>query len=193
MLETARREVVAQPGQSVCFQQRDLQTFTELSNLDGIFSNMALHFVHDHGLLFKNFASMLKPDGWLALQFGSSEQTSSHMTNVFDVPNAAPFDAYLEAEAFHFVGSDREATRRELEAAGFTEIETTLIPLALEGPSRDKMLTFFEETVVKDCKKRLPTDDWRHQLRTQLMRSMDRAFEHTINHLRVRARLATRH
>ncbi len=193
MLETARREVAAQSGQSVSFLQLDLQSFAALTDLDGIFSNMALHFVHDHALLFENFAKMLKPGGWLALQFGSSEQANSAMTEVFDALNTPPFAQYLRAEAFHFVGSDRASTQQQLEEAGFTDIETSLLPLHIEGPSRDKMLTFFEETVVKDCEKRLPTEALQKQLRAKLIAGMQHAFDQPINHLRVRARLAMRH
>ena len=193
MLQTARREVVAQPGQSIDFLQRDLQNFTELSELDGLFSNMAIHFVHDHALLFKNFAKMLKPGGWIALQFGSSEQNNPVLTEVFDTLNAPPFGDYLKAKAFHFVGSDRATTREQLENAGFKDIETLLLPLAIRGASRDKMLTFFEETVVQDCEKRLPTEALRRDLRAKIMRSMQNAFDHPINQLRVRARLAARH
>ncbi|RYF11236.1 MAG: methyltransferase domain-containing protein, partial [Deltaproteobacteria bacterium] len=125
MLRTARRECIAKPGQRVDFVVADLQTYVTPQPVDGIFSNMALHFVHDHAQMYRNFAACLQPEGFLALQFGHSQLHGELRDNLMHLMNEPPFGPYLHASAFNFRGCDPHNTRLFLQQAGFVNIEVS--------------------------------------------------------------------
>ncbi len=190
MLATARREVCAEPQQKVEFIQGDLQTFKLDRVAHGIFSNMALHFVHDHAQLFANFAHSLRPGGWLALQFGSSEQKSKVTMSLMKLMNSAPFAQFLKAQAFDFHGASVEATRTHLLAAGFVNLEVTAQPTPVTPAYAAKMVEFFRTTVAPDCHARLPTAPLREAFDGALNDMLAHSFDEPFDYIRVRATLA---
>ena len=61
MLDTAREEVQPASGQRVEFICADLQEFKLTEQVDGIFSNMALHFIGDQGGCFATLPTCSSP------------------------------------------------------------------------------------------------------------------------------------
>ena len=85
--------------------------------VDAILSTATFHWILDHDPLFENLAAVLRPGGQLVAQCGGAG-------------NIASIEAALRELGEDFEGRKHyatpEDTRRRLERAGFTEIETWL-------------------------------------------------------------------
>ena len=185
MLVTARREVVPQPGQSAEFIQANLQTFISKDPVHVIFSNMALHFVQDHGRLFQNLAQSLKPGGWLALQFGSSAGEARQWLHML---NEGKFGEYLHGVAFNFKGANVPETEANLRNAGFVDIQVQSIEMQQQPEHLAKMRQYFNDSILKQCLELLP-ENLHGEFKTAMHGMFEHAFEDQFSYLRVQARL----
>ena len=188
MVAMARDIVAPQPGQTADFRQADLQTFCQPASVDGIFSSMALHFVHDHDLLFKNLAKTLRPGGWLAVQFGASRNKQQVTMQLLHLLREAPFATYLDGRAFDFQGADADQTRKSLEGAGFIDAKVEEIESAQVAEQSEKMIEFMRTTMIKDCLAQLPTEALRTQFQQSAEAAMVKAFQEPFSYIRVTAR-----
>jgi len=68
----------ATPSTSLHFELGDIGSFTADKPFDLIFSNAALHWLPDHEHLFSRLASMLAPNGQLAVQMPANHDHPSH-------------------------------------------------------------------------------------------------------------------
>lgn len=188
MLETARRTVIPRPGQRAEFLRADLQQYRPRFKVDGIFSNMALHFVADHHALFENFGAALVPGGWLALQYGSRHQAQPLSLRLMEVLKAPPYAEHLRAPAFVFAGGDAESDERALADTGFVDVQLELIEG--QGPPDQvaKMREFLQTTVVEEGVARMPSP-LREPFRREVEAALDVSFgkDFRFEYLRVRA------
>lgn len=76
MLENAR----AFAGETLRFEQTDVESFAPARPVDLIFSNAALHWIDDHESLFGRLTTFLAPGGQLAVQMPANEPHASHST-----------------------------------------------------------------------------------------------------------------
>jgi trans-aconitate 2-methyltransferase len=194
MLATARREVVAQPGQRIEFIYADLQTFRPKLQVDGIFSNMALHFVADHSKLFGNFAQILKPGGFIGLQYGTRQTQHPSAMRLMDMLQEAPYGAYLDAKVFNFAGGHEATDRQALVHAGFVDISVEAIHMHPIPEQIEKMREFVRTTTVEDCVVRLP-ENLREQFRTSAEAALTEMFNmgYEFEYLQVRAKAPELH
>jgi len=68
----------ATPSTNLHFQLADIATFQSDRPFDLIFSNAALHWLPDHEQLFARLASLLAPNGQLAVQMPANHDHPSH-------------------------------------------------------------------------------------------------------------------
>ncbi len=137
MLAEARRRL-ARFGDRVEYLRADLREPLPLARqVDAVFSTATFHWITDHEALFRNLAAVLTPGGWLVAQCGGRG-------NIRAVESALR-ELGLGLGEVHFAGT--EETRRRLEGAGFTAIETWLSeePVAFHD---DELLETFLATVV---------------------------------------------
>lgn len=194
MLDTARREVVAGPGQRVEFIHADLQNFRLPLQVDAVFSNMALHFIGDHRTLFANLAQMLAPNGFVALQYGTRQSQHPSAMRMLDLLQQKPYSQYLDAKVFNFAGGNEETDRKALEDAGFVDIDVETRYLNPIPEQVAKMREFIRTTTFKDCTDRLP-QALRAKFLEQAEAALMEAFseEHSFEYLTIRARAPKLH
>ena len=65
--------------QNLGFELADLTTWQPRERQDVIVSNAALQWVPNHETLFPHLASLLEPDGWLAVQMPNNFEQDSHV------------------------------------------------------------------------------------------------------------------
>ena len=85
MLAAARAE-----SPSVAWQEAEIGTWEPGRPVDVLFSNAALHWLGDHGPLFRRLMEMLPDGGWLAVQMPHNHDAASH-TAMADAAAAGPW------------------------------------------------------------------------------------------------------
>jgi trans-aconitate methyltransferase len=138
MIDMAR-EVLEKDAERIVFVEADLQTFCLPQAVDGIFSSSALHFVADHGRMFVNFAKTLRPGGWLAVQFGMVDPSAKMpwldvVREVFAKPAYQGLGIDPSGLFPRFFPTTEAATRDELNAAGFVDINVVPRQVVMEFP-----------------------------------------------------------
>lgn len=117
----------------------DLAALPLAGAVDVIFSNATFHWVTDHDSLFGSLAGALKPGGTLAAQCGGAGNLERAHSIELKVAAAPRFARYFGAwrEPYHF--ATPEETRGRLAAAGFTDIEVSLVAAPTPFPSRQAL------------------------------------------------------
>lgn len=141
MLESAKERLTwAKDG--VEFARLDLSNFRLPEQVDGIYSNATLHWVPDHASMFQSLLRVLKPGGWLIAQFGGDGNLARLKTRASRWATQEPFAKYItrDTDSAHY--ATEAETRQNLEAAGFTDIETRLHPEQVTFPNADAMRMF---------------------------------------------------
>jgi trans-aconitate 2-methyltransferase len=185
----ARQEIKASPGQRLSFYRADLQTWCEPLAADAIFSNMALHCVSDHAKLFSNFAKVLRPGGWLALQFACTEHTLRLTTQLRHFMGHQAHSALHWEDAFEFSGSDVQSAEAQLHAAGFIDIQVESLPTPHSPDQNVKMAEFFSSTLAPACLASVSDDSLQLQFDAQRDQTLDQACSSPFNFIRASARL----
>jgi len=87
--------------------------------VDAIISIATFHWISDHATLFRNLASVLRPDGQFVAECGGQGNVARIAAAIEDALGESP-------AIWNFAGV--EETKRRLEDAGFTDIEIALVP-----------------------------------------------------------------
>jgi trans-aconitate 2-methyltransferase len=85
MLATAR-----QAAGRVRWVEADIATWAPTQPVDVLYSNAALHWLGDHGALFRRLMDMVVEGGWLAVQMPHNHHAASH-TAMADAAAAGPW------------------------------------------------------------------------------------------------------
>jgi trans-aconitate 2-methyltransferase len=114
---------------------------------DAVFSTATFHWIPDHSALFRSIIYALRPGGRLVAQCGGGPNLAllrARADRLMRDPRYAPqFDDFVEP--WHY--ADVESTRRRLEAAGFADIDVTLV----EAPTRVGGPDDFAEFIATVC------------------------------------------
>jgi trans-aconitate 2-methyltransferase len=125
---------------------------------DAVFSNATFHWVSDHGRLFQSVHGALKPGGRLVAQCGGAgnlRQLYGRARLLMANPRYAPY--YVGwTDPVRFEGI--EATERRLQAAGFTDIDVTLVPAPTRFDAPEKFAEFIASVCLRHELARLPPD-----------------------------------
>jgi len=141
MLEAAR-ERLEWAGERVLFQRGDLSNFRLPAPVDGIFSNAAFHWVPNHDAMFPSLSRAVKPGGWIIAQFGGEGNLAKFKSRTRQLCSVEPFAKYMKefSDGAHY--ETEAATRRRMESAGFTDIETKRHPEPVHFPDPASMKIF---------------------------------------------------
>jgi trans-aconitate 2-methyltransferase len=104
--------------------------------VDAVLSTATFHWIADHASLFRNLASVIRPEGQLVAQCGGAGNISSLEDVISQLGHT-----FADGKTF----ATAEETRARLEAAGFDHIETWLHEEPTTIPRED--LEAFLETV----------------------------------------------
>lgn len=150
MIEAAR----ARLGQSAELIVADLADL-DLGGrtVDAVFSNAVFHWLKDHETLFARLRAVLRPGGRLVAQCGGEGNTAELVEATLEVGSREPFGAYLSGwSPWHFAGPQETAQR--LRAAGFTDVETSLVPRPV--PYEDDVREWLKVNALSAHLPRLP-------------------------------------
>jgi trans-aconitate 2-methyltransferase len=131
MIDQARESL----GERAEYAVMDLNELEVDEPADIIFSTATFHWIADHDNLFRRIHASLKPGGRLHAQCGGEGNVERHHAVIQEVAARDPFAGHLAelpADIWNFAGAEQTAAR--LEAAGFTDIETSLEPKPLTPP-----------------------------------------------------------
>lgn len=117
--------------------------------VDAVFSVATLHWVPDHGSLFRSLAGVLQPSGLLRAEWGGA----GNVANV----EAVLVDLGLPriGEACNFATAEQTAER--LAAAGFTDIDVVCVPDPARMQSAAQFEAFLTSVVLSAVLDSIPT------------------------------------
>jgi trans-aconitate 2-methyltransferase len=123
---------------------------------DAVFSNATFHWVSDHDRLFQSVHAALKPGGRLVAQCGGAgnlRQLYGRARLLMADPRyASSYIGWTDPVRFEGI----EATERRLQAAGFADIEVTLVPAPTEFDAPEKFAEFIASVCLRHELARLP-------------------------------------
>jgi trans-aconitate 2-methyltransferase len=154
MLMTARDHL---RERAVSFVRADAAAVPFAAIADAIFSTATFHWVLDHAALFDSLFHALKPGGRLIAQCGGKpniqrihERTAALMQESDFAPH---FDAWRDPWEF----ADATTTRRRLEAAGFTEVVTSIESAPVVHADAEAFGTYLTNIICRHHLSYLPT------------------------------------
>lgn len=150
MVAEARRRL-ARFGDRVEYVVADLgRPLPVAGTVDAILSTATFHWISDHDALFRNLAAVLRPGGRLVAQCGGAGNIGSILAVLATVGDGWLGPAHFETP---------EATRGRLEAAGFTEVETSLNPEPTAFAPGEPFETYLATIVLGAHLERLPESE----------------------------------
>lgn len=157
MLESAKKRL-AWAKKGVEFARLDLSNFRLPEEVDGIYSNATLHWVPDHPSMFQSLLRALKPGGWLIAQFGGDGNLSQLKGRAAHWAKQEPFAKHItkDTDSAHY--ATEAETRQNMEAAGFTNIQTRLHPEQVTFPNADAMQMFVSKVNLHKYVASLPDE-----------------------------------
>ena len=168
MLETLRQKLGLGADARVAAVQADLAALPLALAVDVIFSTAAFHWVLDHDRLFRELHAALKPGGRLVAQCGGGPNLARILTRVDGILAAPPFRQHVEGWTGPWLFADARATASRLAAAGFVEVETSLVEAPTVLRNRDEYVAFLEAVVLRAHCGRLPGVRMRNTLLSEL-------------------------
>ncbi|MDQ2788558.1 MAG: class I SAM-dependent methyltransferase [Pseudonocardiales bacterium] len=138
--------------------------------VDAVFSVATLHWIPDHGSLFRSLAGVLRPGGLLRAEWGGA----GNVANV----EAVLVDLGLPriGEACNFATADQTAER--LAASGFTDIDVVCVPDPVRMESGAQFEAFLASVVLSAVLDSIPVGQRRQAVRAVAARLPERQVDY---------------
>jgi trans-aconitate 2-methyltransferase len=127
-----------------------------------VFSNATFHWVKDHDRLFRSVHTALAPGGRLIAQCGGGGNLRRLYSRARTLMAEPRYAEYFEGWKDPWLFEGTGATRRRLEAAGFTDIDVSLVPAPTSFDGAGKYSEFIEAVCVRHEVARLPGGKRQH-------------------------------
>jgi len=153
--------------QNVALLQSDFTEVTLPTKLDVIFSNAALHWVHNHAQVFRHFWKMLKSDRTngiqLLIQCGGYGNLNRILTLLRRVMQLNEFEEYFADmnQPWHFAKPDD--TSKLLGKIGYVNINVHLHDDCVKLSNRQIYSKFVRTVIMKPFLERIPKDKIRNR------------------------------
>jgi len=118
MIRTAQKDHAAP---NLCFELQDINTIDFESQFDLIFSNAALHWVKNHGILLKHVFKSLKPNGSIRFQFAGEGNCSKLIKIVRKAMSAEAYAGYFSGFDWPWYMPSVEEYRRVVAEVPFAD------------------------------------------------------------------------
>lgn len=158
MVVHAQENLGTEFGERVRFVVSDLSSMPFHNAFDGVFSTASFHWVLDHGELFRELFSVLRPDGWLHAQCGGGSNLERLRERVRLLSKTAEFSPWLGEFRAPWYFSNAEDAGSGLRAAGFDKVETGLEPAAIVAPGSQEFQEYLRTFVLHRHLERLPDE-----------------------------------
>jgi trans-aconitate 2-methyltransferase len=163
MLLTARDHLRSSPAHHVSFVHADAAALPFDRIADAIFSTATFHWALDHPALFGSLFRSLKPGGRLVAQCGGGPNIRRLQDRASALMNEPEFAPYFTAWRRPWEFADAETTRGRLQAAGFTDIETSIEPAPVVHSDAEAFATYLTDIVCRAHLACLPTTELRQR------------------------------
>jgi trans-aconitate 2-methyltransferase len=172
MLQTARTSLPAEVQARAAFVHADASALPVVERADAIFSTATFHWVKDHPRLFRSLFRALRPGGRVVAQCGGGPNIKvqhDRAAALMRDPAYGPIAAWRDPWEY----ADAETTRVRLEAAGFTDIMTRVIPAPTTFPDRAAFVEFVTNVIFRHHLAHLPDDAKRRAFVDELARQSE--------------------
>jgi trans-aconitate 2-methyltransferase len=144
----AARGTLAPFGARVEVREMDVLELRDRDAFDLVFSTATFHWIHDHARLFRVLFAALRPGGRLVAQCGGGANVARMHARAEALLDEPAYASFFEgfAEPWHF--ADDATTRGHLEAAGFRDIDVSLVPAPTPFADRASFREFAEAVVL---------------------------------------------
>jgi trans-aconitate 2-methyltransferase len=133
--------------------QSDLLDLEVPEPVDAVFSSAVFHWIADHDRLFARLFAALKPGGRIVAQCGGEGNIGAFRERADAVAAREPYASFFEGWAGPWNYASAEATAERLERAGFTQVETWLVPWDVVPPEPE---TYLRTVCLHPHMERLP-------------------------------------
>jgi trans-aconitate 2-methyltransferase len=151
MVARARESLAPRPNVEV--HQMDLLDLELADPVDVVFSSAVFHWIADHPRLFARLHDALRPGGRLLAQCGGEGNVAAVLEGLSEVTQEEPFAEHLASWPGPWKFTSQERAGREMEAAGFAEVESEV---HVEEVHPDDPPTFLRTMVLGSHMERLP-------------------------------------
>lgn len=136
MLELARKEFPWAKHPNLSFQQRDAGELAYEAEFDIIFSNAALHWLHDHRPVLTGISRALKLEGRILLQMAGKGHAASFLAVLDGLIVAEEWQQYFADFTFPYGFHEPEAYKKLLKEVGLHPVRVELIAKDMSYPDR---------------------------------------------------------
>ena len=157
MLQTARAHLDESHGHHVRFVLADAAALPLNEVADAIFSTATFHWALDHPALFASLFRALKPGGRLVAQCGGGPNIQNMRDRAAALMRDAEFATYFAAWRDPWEFANADTTRRRLEAAGFTDIVTSIEPAPVIHADAESFGAYLTNIICRHHLSYLPT------------------------------------
>lgn len=157
MLAEAEAFLTPRYGDRASLVQADLNTSRFEVGADHIFSTATFHWIADHQRLFRALSGSIRPGGWLVAQCGGGPNIARLRERIAQLATDTAFAQPLQAWPGPWTFATPEETTERLTEAGFTAIETEVIPAPTTLDDAAAYREFLRTVVLGEHLARLPT------------------------------------
>lgn len=126
------------------------------AKVDVVFSNAAIHWIHDHQRLFENFWQLLDNNGEIIIQCGGHGNLGKIISVLDSIRQRDEFKRFFAdwKESWYF--AKPEGTSRLLQDIGFKDLEAYMTKDSATFTNRNSFALFAKTVVMKPYLTRLP-------------------------------------
>jgi trans-aconitate 2-methyltransferase len=141
------------------FEQGDIGGFAPQRTFDLVFSNAALHWVPDHGGLFRRLTAALAPGGQLAVQMPMTDDHITHRTAA-ELARSPEFRRLLGGYQGRAPLPEPERYASWLHHLGYVRQHVRVVVYTHLLDSREDVLEWVRGAMLTEYQKRLAPPDW---------------------------------
>jgi trans-aconitate methyltransferase len=161
MIVTAHEYLRPRQRNRVAFAQADAAALPFGAIADAVFSTATFHWVLDHDRLFSSIFAALKPGGRLVAQAGGGPNLHRVHERCAAIMEEQAFAPYFARWTNPWEFADAAVTARRLRAAGFEDIETSVVASPVYQPDAPAYREFVEHVICRPHLSCLPTAELR--------------------------------
>jgi trans-aconitate 2-methyltransferase len=148
MLDLARRSL-AHFGERIRFVHAELGRDPLPGGAHVVFSTATFHWVRDHDALFRSIAQALVPGGRLHAQCGGAGNLERAHARIEEVARQARYASHFSNMVPPWCFAAPAATEQRLSAAGFVDLDVTLIDAPTRFPDAERFAEFVATVVLR--------------------------------------------
>ncbi len=141
---------------NLCFEVGDATALRFVSEFSVVFSNLALHWVVDHGPLLEGLVRALRPQGCLCMQMSEKGNYAAVLAACNGLAQDRLWRSCFQDFSLEFAQYDADEYRALLKRAGFIADEVKMIEREIIYPNRQSFVGFWRNVAHPYTSRLLP-------------------------------------